>query len=376
MRSARPGRALFVLAVLALALAGWGGIPVAGADAVGAVYTMTNAATGNAVIVFNRANDGTLTPGGTFSTGGLGTGAGLGNQGGLILSRDARWLYVVNAGSNDLSAFAVVPGGLRLVDRVPSGGERPISVTERGGVIYVLNAGGSGNITGFARGAGGRGRLMPLAGSTRPLSGSGADPAQIAFNFTGTILAVTEKATSLIDTYTVGQDGLPTGPNVQGSAGLTPFGFAFDRRGRLIVSEAFGGAPDASAVSSYSVGRDGGLTVISGSVPTTETAACWIVITPDNRFAYTTNTGSGSISGYSIARAGRLTLLDPDGRTGETGDGSAPIDMALTADGVFLYVLNSGLGQVGTFRVGTDGSLEALPGIGGLPASANGLAAR
>lgn len=43
-------------------------------ETVGAVYTMTNDPAGNAVLVFNRAEDGGLTAGGTFSTGGLGTG--------------------------------------------------------------------------------------------------------------------------------------------------------------------------------------------------------------------------------------------------------------------------------------------------------------
>src|SRR5260221_11964539 len=58
----------------------------------GAVYTMTNAPNGNAVLVFNQAADGTLTPGGTFPTGGLGTGGrepdfGLGNAGALPSTR-------------------------------------------------------------------------------------------------------------------------------------------------------------------------------------------------------------------------------------------------------------------------------------------------
>ncbi len=61
----------------------------------GAVYTMTNAAEGNAVKTYVRAPDGTLTPSTTYSTGGLGLGAGLGNQGGLVLSDNERWLFVV-----------------------------------------------------------------------------------------------------------------------------------------------------------------------------------------------------------------------------------------------------------------------------------------
>jgi hypothetical protein len=50
-------------------------------------------------------------------------------------------------------------------------------------------------------------------------------------------------------------------PLVQDSAGTTPFGFAFGKRGQLPVSEAFGGAADASATSSCRLGSDGILTV-------------------------------------------------------------------------------------------------------------------
>jgi hypothetical protein len=46
------------------------------------------------------------------------------------------------------------------------------------------------------------------------------------------------------------------------------------------VSEAMGGIADASAVSSYDLRRDG-FSVVSRSVPTTETSACWIAVTPD-----------------------------------------------------------------------------------------------
>jgi hypothetical protein len=46
--------------------------------------------------------------------------------------------------------------------------------------------------------------LSPLPGSTRPLTGGvAADPAEVNFSPDGDFLIVTEKATNLIDTYTV-----------------------------------------------------------------------------------------------------------------------------------------------------------------------------
>ena len=118
------------------------------------------------------------------------------------------------------------------------------------------------------------------------------------------------------------------------------------------------------------------LTTISASVGTNQTANCWVVVTPNGRFAYVTNTGSGSISGYAIDFDGSIELLDADGRTAVTGDGSAPIDLALTDNGRFLYSLNSGANTIGAFRVQSDGSLTRLPFTRGVPSGANGLAAR
>ena len=338
----------------------------------GAVYTMSNAAVGNRILAFHRAANGTLTPGGSFATGGLGSGGGLGNQGGLVLTDNGRWLLGVNAGSNDVSLFAVDDDGLRLTDKAPSGGTQPISVTIHRRLVYVLNA-GSETVSGFRLRP--QGTLSPIAGSTRPLSGTGVGPAQVQFSRDGRWLIVTEKAANLIVTYPVDEDGLLGSPLLQPSQGTTPFGFAVGEHRRVFVSEAFGGAPDSSAVSSYRLGRDGFLEVLSPSVATHQTAACWVIVTEDGRFAYTTNTGSGSISGYAIDDDGRLTLLNVDGRTADTGAGSAPIDLALSDDGRFLFVLNSGAHSIGVFRIRHDGQLQPVMTLSGLPLAANGLAA-
>jgi len=48
----------------------------------------------------------------------------------------------------------------------------------------------------------------------------------------------------------------------------------------------------------------------------------------------------------------------------------------LSGNDQFLYALNSGDGTISAFRVNADGSLTPQAGRGGLPAAANGLAAR
>ena len=361
---------LAVLGVLVLA-ASAAPAEAGGLGATGAVFTATNSEAGNAVLAFRRSARGTLTFQDAYATGGNGTGAGLGNQGGLVLDNSGNHLFAVNAGSDSLSVFRVGPRGLRLLDVESSGGARPISVTTYGDLVYVLNAGGDGNISGLH--LGNDGSLTPIAGSTRPLSGSGTAPAQISFSPDGRLLVVTEKGTNSLVSYVIGDDGLPGDPIVTASEGATPFGFDFGHRGRLFVSEAFGGAFEASAVSSYDARRDGSLEAITSSLATTETAACWLVVTGDGRYGYTTNTGSNSITGLSFARNGEVSLLEPDGFTAAAG--ARPIDAALSRDSRYLFVLNGGDGSLSAYRVEASGGLLALPGVAGLPAGANGLAA-
>jgi hypothetical protein len=54
----------------------------------GAVFALTNAPSGNAVVAYSRAADGVLTFAGSYATGGNGTGAGLGSQGAVVVSDD------------------------------------------------------------------------------------------------------------------------------------------------------------------------------------------------------------------------------------------------------------------------------------------------
>lgn len=333
------------------------------------VFVASNSAAGNKVLVYTQSAEGGLAAAGEVATGGLGSGGGLGNQGGLATTNNGRTLLVVNAASNDISVFRVGKNRLTLTDRMPAGGTQPVSIAVHDHLVYVLNA-GSDNISGFKLR---HNKLTPIAGSTRPLSGSGTAPAQIAFSPSGDNLLVTEKATNKISAYTVNDHGIASAPVVQESNGATPFGFAFDRRGHAIVSEAFGGT--ASALSSYSVSRrDARLRSISDSIDATgQQAACWVVITRNGRFAYTTNTASGTISSYAIDRDGTLRLLSAVAATTNAG----PIDMDLSADGQTLFVLNAGANSLQSFEVDrSTGALTAIATLSGVPAGANGLIAQ
>ncbi len=347
----------------------------------GAVYVMTNQVN-NAVAVFRRSATGMLTSAGEFPTGGSGDPVPQGtdpatdplaSQGALILGEDNEFSFAVNAGSNQISVLRIEGDELTIADLVDSGGVRPISLTLHENLLYVLNEGGTPNITGFT--VNDDGTLTPLPGSTQPLiGGTAADPAEVSFNADGTLLVVTEKAGNRIDTYTIDANGLPSAPIDNSSNGMTPFGFAFNDRGTLIVSEAFGGAPNQSAVSSYNAPDSGILSVVSGSIPNFQTASCWVVIPNNGKSAFVSNTGSGTISSYGIGEDGTLTLIN--GTAADTGPTSAPIDMALNNSSRFLYVIAAGTQSVVSFRVARDGVLTPIDTDGGLPLGAQGIAAK
>jgi 6-phosphogluconolactonase len=335
-----------------------------------AVYTLSNSISGNEVIVY-RSRHGKLYSAGSYSTGGLGTGGGLGSQGAIIVR--GNFIFAVNAGSNEISVLSTGRHGLELVDKVSSGGTTPISVTVHRNLLYVLNAGDAGNIAGFNISR--HGKLSPISGSIQPLSTSASGPAQIEFNPRGNVLVVTEKATNSITTYAVGHDGVASAPNNQPSAGDTPFGFEFDRRGRLIVSDAYGGGDLLGAMSSYNV-SPGGISLISGPVVNTQTAPCWVVVTKNGKFTYTSNTGTGNISGYRIKHDGSLELFNDGGNTGSTGEGSKPVDMSISNNSQYLYCLNRGNQTISVFRIDNrHGDLKPLQTVTGLPTSVVGIAA-
>jgi len=336
-----------------------------------AVYVQTNDATENEVIAFSRAEDGALAPLGRWSTGGRGTGRPhLASAGSVVLSDDGQWLLVVNAGSDEVSLFAVQPDGLRLTDRAGSGGSTPASVAVSGALVYVLNN-GTPNISGFHLADG---KLTALTGSARPLSSADADPAQISFTPGGGALIVTERRTNSISSYVLDQRGYPQGPATIKSSGQTPYGFGLTKDGSLIVSEAFGGAIGAAAASSYAVSGAGELTMVSGSVGDTRSEVCWVALTNDDRFAYVTNFGDGTVSCYEVTANGGLKLHDPV--AGSTGQGSKGLrDEAISSDGRYLYAIDADALTVVAWAVGQDGHLTPAGGYGGVPDTVAGLAA-
>jgi 6-phosphogluconolactonase len=338
----------------------------------GAVFTMTNAVAGNQVLAYQIGPYGALIPAGAFPTHGTGTGVSLADQGALALTSDHRYLLVVNAGDNSISVFRVHAGGagpiLSFIDRVASRGVLPVSLTVHGPFVYVLNVGGAtrpGNIAGFLLADGGW--LFPLPGARQPLSGNvSTGAAEVAFNPAGTVLVVTEKATSLLDAYPVNGRGIAQSPVTTPSNGSTPYGFAFTPGGTLVVSDAGPGA-----LTSYAVAPNGALTVVSGSVADGQLAPCWVAISGAH-WAFTSNAHSGTISTYWVGKNGTLGLRSAISAT----TGPADTDLAIGGShGQYLFVYDAGAPQIQEFAIGPGGTLTPLYAVYSLPPATEGLAA-
>jgi len=411
------------LSLAALSLAGALQLPAAD---VGAVFAGTNhnntldaSQPPNQVAMYLRDGDGALTLVGYFATGGQGSGPslrfagdGLGSAHSVQLSDDQKWLFVTNAGSNNISVFRVTLGGghgpevflrngLQLTDIQSTGdgtpGHRfPNSVTQHGNLVYVMNSADGGSITGFR--LSGAGKLTPIPNSTRMLNANQTyppdtlhNPAEVAFTPDGNQLVVSIKdgpAAGLIPGVT------PTGPgrvlvfgvnhNGTPSDGYTqtnlsnhgPFGFSFDEAGNALFALFVGGQPAASltaAAGSFGIGATGALQPISPDVSNGQFDTCWLE--NNGRYAYGANYTSGTISSYMIGPGGSLTLLQAVAGTTQHGPnvrGSTPLDLRVSKNGKFLYDILPGTGKVAAWRINSDGTLTSIGEYSGLPMTVNG----
>ena len=366
--AAGVGAGLGVFALAPIAGAAQGGIGGSGAENV--VFVQTDALSANQVVAYDRATGGSLTLSATYDTGGQGGQLNgsvvdhLASQGSLTYDAVNGLLYAVNAGSNTVSVFAVDGDRLSLQQVVSSGGTFPVSVAASGRLVYVLNAGGAGSLSGF-RVAGGK--LHPIENSGRSLGLTVPTdtnqfthtPGQVAFSPDGSQLIVTTKASSnAIDVFALAPDGRTSAtPVVNSEPGTVPFAVTFDSAGHLAVAEA-----GTNALATFSLAADGTATPLD-AVGTGQAATCWVA--PAQGYLYASNAGSASLSGFQAAPNGHLSDL------GNTTTDPGTVDASASNGGQFLYVQTGGNGMVDEYAVNTNGSLNEIGSVT-VPGAAGG----
>jgi 6-phosphogluconolactonase (cycloisomerase 2 family) len=347
---------------------------------------MTNASSGNQILVYIRDHRGRLepVPRATASTAGRGGSVTaavdpLGSQGSLVYDSDSQLLFAVNAGDNTVTAFdtGIVGFPLHVRARVPSGGFIPVSVAASDGLLYVLNAGGTGSVTTFSIGA--HGALTQLGSIDLGLPPSPmappfdqvAAPGQVGVDALGRHLIVTHAGGQELLVARLDDRGVPEGPFVSThTPGAGTFSFGVTHYGTLLVAEAA-----SASVSAFDPpSGEAPLVATASAVGTGQAASCWIIV-HENGFAYVANTGSNTLSSYRYTRTGRLELE----QAVAAGAGGAPTDLTFADGGGFLYSLDAASGEISGYAIDRErGALTLVETQGGLPASAGiqGIAAR
>jgi len=145
---------------------------------IGAVYTMSNAPENELLAFSQDIKSGALAFEGAFSTNGSGAILAntsrrdpLGAQNAIIVANGC--VLSVNPGSDTIASFSIGSDGFTpaFVDTYPSNGVLPVSLTEYNGLVYVLNAGVDGSISGYKLNHK-KCTLRPIPGSTVTLSQS------------------------------------------------------------------------------------------------------------------------------------------------------------------------------------------------------------
>jgi 6-phosphogluconolactonase len=318
------------------------------------VYTITNPNGANAIAAYERnPQTGELTFRATYPTGGLGTGSIIDSQSPLVVNATGTFLYAVNAQSNSISVMAIrEDGSLEAVGApVASRGVEPSSLALNGDLLYVANKGDGAtapNYTGFRVHV--DGTLSRI--KRRFEMNIGDDPTQVLFNRAGDKLIGLRLGGRTIDCFTVIRQNGRLRPLAQLGNQTGPFAAAFNptNDSQLIVSDVR--LPGAV---SYSVTEQGQINQITAVSNAPDRAACWITIHNNGIYAWLANTGSSTLSLYTINNNGSLNLI---GNHSTLAFGRAPFEIVLDKDNRFLYELNTRAGNQSIHVLRVTGSTE------------------
>jgi hypothetical protein len=388
----------------------------------GNLYMQTNEVR-NVVVHYRWSANGTLTEAERVVTGGAGSGElspiyhtkrpnDFEGAGSVILTPDRRFLFITNAGDNSVSSFAVSEDGLlTLVDtkrtgNAASGGAKSLAYAPSSRTLYVLHTFGPDHLRLMS--VDGEGNLTPRPGkysvNTMDWNNRGPTMAVLSpdgkFLFVGTtfdelpsrknpdgslILWIPHKDGALhviasnapdpdgIVVFPVGEDGGLGEASFYDARGASPFYIAFlhNRPDTFVVGYAI-----SNGVSIGKVDANGKITV---SAPVTlDTSSglpselCWLAVSPNDRWVFTTNFGYSDMSSYridgdvlSIAKDPATPKVPGDG-TFRAIDGvvsSGPSDSWLSPDGAYLYQIYGNASKLVGYATKPDGSLEEVTSV-------------
>ena len=372
------------------------------------VYVQTNELE-NKIIDFYRGDDGVLKEAARVSTAGRGSGEfkpvtgqesapnPFEGAGSVIVTPDKKYLFATNGGNNTVSVFAISDRGLALLDSEPtgqpvsgrSGTAKSLAYNPDTGVLYVLHTFGPDHVRILDFKAG---KLIarPEQYTVNTKAKTDRLPTQAVLSPDGRFLLVD----ILFDRRPgMKPDGSPdlAVANEKDMDGLVVFPvLANGNLGRPVFNDAGGKAaffirflPGSSTQFINAFAASDGLAVASinkaGKVQTSAVVPidaskgmpselCWIAISGDGKYVYSSNFGLSSVSVYSLN--GTTLRLIKDHAVREEGDGkfasinmvptSAPSDSWASSDGRNFYQLYPNASKIVSYAIQQGGSLKKI----------------
>jgi len=401
----------------------------------GHLYMQTNEIR-NAVVHYRWSPSGKLAEVDRVATGGAGSGVvspiyhvsrpnDFEGAGSVILSPDRRFLFTTNAGDNSVSSFAVSKdGGLMLVDtkrtaNATSGGAKSLAYAPSSRTLFVVHTVGPDHLRLMSVDEKGNLKARPEQYSVNTTDWPNRGPTMAVLSPDGKFLVVGTTFDELpsrknpdgsvilwiphgpdgtlhviasnapdpngLVVFPLREDGTLDAARFHDAKGASPFYIAFlnGRPDTFIIGYAV-----SDGVAMGRIDADGKINVISPLVKIDTSAGlpselCWLAVSPDDRFVFTTNFGYSYISSFRIDGK-KLSIAKDPACPKVPGDGtfralngtvsSGPSDSWLTPDGAYLYQIYGNASKLVGYATQPDGSLKEITSAKIPYNSAQGLA--
>lgn len=270
----------------------------------------------------------------------------------------ARFVYVANSGSNNISGFVAntTTGALTAATNSPyAAGTSPESIgaDDQGRFLFAANSAGGVSAYLINRNDG---SLTQATGS--PFT-AGTAPFAIGVDPDGRFVYVGNNGSSNVSGFsiTTATAALTPVPNASFATTANPLRLRVDPAGRFVYVATGGTGTDI-----FPINSDGSLGTRTTQGPTVGRESQDVIVEPLGQFAYVAD-GIDGVSAYAVnASNGSLTLIQTSGGQDFFTAGTTPVALAAAPNGDFLYVANVGSDNVSGFRIGADGRLTAVTG--------------
>jgi 6-phosphogluconolactonase len=262
------------------------------------------------------------------------------------------FLYVTNSSSNNLSIFSIASGtGVLTPVATVAAGDVPygIAVDPTGSYLYVSNN-SSNNVTAYAITAS-SGALTEISGSPFPV---GSAPTALTTDPSGKFLYVADYGSGTVSALLIdsANGSLSAVAGSPFAAGTGPISIAIGGSGFAYVANQV-----AATISEYAVDSSTGvLTAVAGSPLATQSAPSSLDLDPSGGSLIVADvTQANEVAAFSIADTGALSL------SGATQSGTSPVGVAIDPSGQFAYVVCAGTNNVFVYTLNAGALTPAAP---------------